>query len=133
MTAIPLLNDDEPDIKLNNPPSSLYDTYTFIVIYLLFSLSPESNSIITDSSALDDKTLDLINALSMSPFVESSLFNHNYLLTLLLLASALNNAPDSGTGQLLIPDKILTLLFILSSSTIGEWYIFFSSASQIKR
>ena len=132
MTAIPLLNDDEPDVKLNNLPSSLDDTYMFIVIDLSFPLSPESNSTITDSSALDDKTLDLINALLMSPFVESSLFNHNYLLTLLLLASALNNAPDSGTGQLLIPDKILTLLFILSSSTIDEWYIFFSSASQTK-
>ena len=53
MSAIPLLNNDEPYVKLNNPPLPPDNTSIFIVTNPLFSLSQESTSIIIDYLALD--------------------------------------------------------------------------------
>ena len=50
-----------------------------------------------------------------------------------LPVSAFDIATDLEPVELLIPDEILTLLFILSSSTINEWCTSFSSASKNKK
>ena len=133
MTAITQQNDDEPDIKLNDPSSPLDDTYILIVADSSFPLSPELTSTITDPSALDAETPDFLKVLSLLQFTKSLLYNHNDPLILLLPASALYIAPDPRTVKLLIPDEILILLFILLSSTINEWCISFYRASQTIR
>ena len=59
MTDTPLLNDDEPDIKLNNPPSlpddTLDDTPALIVTDPPVPPSPELTSTIINHPSPDDK------------------------------------------------------------------------------
>ena len=63
-----LLNDDEPDVKLNNPLSSSDDIPAIIKADPPVPLSPELTAIITDLPAPDDATP--AKTLPLSSFTE---------------------------------------------------------------
>ena len=75
-------------------------------------MSSESTSTVTDPPALDDQTPVPIKTLTLSPFAESLLFNHNDPLTLLLPASVFDIVADPEDVELLRSDEILTLHFL---------------------
>ena len=68
VTAPSLLNENEPDGKLNNPPSPSDDTPTLIKLDQSVPLSPELTAIIIDPPVPDDATP--VKTISLSPFVE---------------------------------------------------------------
>ena len=76
MSAPPLLNDNKPNVKLNNYQSLPDDISMFIIITPVpFSL--DSTSTITGPAQLDDETSIRTKVLLLSPFLESPLFNIN--------------------------------------------------------
>ena len=111
------LNDDKPDVKLNNPLPPYDDTSTLIVTDSSFPLFLESTSTSTirNTQVLDDEAPDLIKALLLSSFAKYPPFNPHDPFTLLLPVSALDIVLDPGSMELLIPDEILTLLLYLTN------------------
>ena len=111
------LNDDKPDVKLNNPLPPYDDTSTLIVTYSSFPLSLESTSTSTirNTQVLDDEAPDLIKALLLSSFAKYPPFNLHDQFTLLLPVSTLGIVPDPESMKLLMPDEILTLLLYLTN------------------
>ena len=90
----------------------------FIYIDLPVTLSLESTSTIIDPPKIYEETSIHIKTLPLSPFSESSLFNLNYLLTILLSASILDIVTYPGAMELLITGEIL-ILTLLSDSPLS--------------
>ena len=77
MSAPPLLNDNKPNVKLNNYQSLPNDISMFIIINPPVPFSPDSTSTITGHAQPDGETPVRIKVLPLSPFIESPLFNIN--------------------------------------------------------
>ena len=86
----------------------------FIYIDLPVTLSLESTSTIIDPPKIYEETSIHIKTLPL----ESSLFNLNYLLTILLSASILDIVTYPGAMELLITGEIL-ILTLLSDSPLS--------------